>query len=674
MKFVLGLFIFLTSVCSQTVAQQSACVTIQKTDALFHKKHIAPLNYTTAVYHEIFNLYLESIDAEQMLFSVADSMALHAKVEKAVSLCEVYTATRTTILKRIKSHDSLLKTITLAYLSDDQLKETFVLPCSDEIVRQPNDKALMMYDKKFYKYFFIEKKYVLKEAGVTLEPQKVWNSIVQKRSDYLAGLINKENELLNLFLKALTLRHDPHSAFFDANEKQEWLTHLSKEEYSFGFEMVETDNDLYKISEMIPGGAAWNSRQMEVGDIIDRIELESGKKYVVGIDSDEELYSAFQGMTNKTLTFYLTTTDGTKKKVRLTKAKTEVFDNVINGYVFRKDNQRLGYIELPSFYSAEPGYTGNGSASDLAREISQLKKDSIDGLIIDLRGNGGGYMHEALGIAGLFIDEGILALKQEKGDKPRYLKDPNRGTLYDGKLIILVNNYSASASELLAGTLQQYHRAIIVGNTTFGKATMQGMYPVDSIAETKNTNTYYANVTVGKFYMINKKTHQAIGIIPDIHLPSFYDFMDIEHESEMLYYLTPDSVSKALELPMNPAIELKQLKINSEKRIQAGQWEFKFKTMADSISFYICHVHAMELNTKSLFAWEDAKFKFFKNQEQANPVAFTPYPISNTSVYNKLLKDHELYTKSNAFKIADLKRDVRLFETLNILSDYISQP
>ncbi len=673
MRFTLVFFIFLMGVTVPVFAQES-CEVIRKTELLIQRQHIQPATYNMAAYHEILDLYIGSIDSEGLIFSLADSSFLHQKITKALSLCEVYRFTKEHVLKRIKSHDSLVKALDLAYLTNNNLKETFNLPCYNSSIRQVNQQALQAYDKKYYKYLFIEKNHLLKEAAVTLEPQKVLNSIIQKRTTYLSDFITDEKALLNAYLKAVVFRNDPHSVFLDANEKQQWMTQLSKEELSFGFEIEITENELYKVKEMIPGGAAWNSKQIEVGDFIEQIELESGKKYLVGIDSDHDFYEAFQSKVNKTLTFYLSKPDGTKVKTKLTKGKVEVFDNVINGYIFQKDNHKLGYIDLPSFYSAENPYGGGGCASDLAREILQLKKDSIEGLIIDLRGNGGGYMHEALSIAGLFIDEGILALKQEKGDKPRYLKDPNRGTLYDGKLIILVNSYSASASELLAGTLQQYNRAIIVGNRTYGKATMQVFLPIDTAAERKNTNDYYVNVTMGKFYMVNKKTHQAIGIQPDIYLPSMHDYMKVESESTSLYYLKPDSIVKTVELTLFPNLNLGKIKQQSEERVKSGDWVTKFKAIADTLNYYQCNPKPVGLNQSAIFTWEDARDKFLKAQEQTNPVAFTAYPISNTSLYNRFLKEHEMYMKPNEFKKAELRKDIRLHEALNILSDYIRQP
>ena len=254
------------------------------------------------------------------------------------------------------------------------------------------------------------------------------------------------------------------------------------------------------------------------------------------------------------------------------------------------------------------------------------------------------------------------------------MKDPNRGTVYDGKLILLVNQFSASASELLAGTLQQYNRAVIVGNTTFGKATMQQVMPLDSIAETKQTNQNYVSITIGKFYMINKKTHQAKGIVPDIHLPSIYDYINSDKEADYQYALPADSVNKLVEVNLKPKINIPALRKNSENRTTTARWQTKLAQTADSVNFYYCNAAEMLLNQKTIFAWETSKNNFFKKLNQTNIISFEPYKVKNTSVYNQLLKEHEMYTKPNQFKIDALNKDIRLFETLNILADYTIQP
>lgn len=648
-------------------SQNTACTTIYKTQELLTKKHIRSFHFSESIGHEVLALYFTKIYQEQLIFSKKDSITLHQKIVGKESLCEIFEETKPFILQRLQRHDSLVKTLKFSYVIDNQNSEKY----SFIFTRAKDVKSLQKSSKKYYKYLFLRNLYIVQQDSKEFDKEEVFNSLIRQESTNIQKLITNEEELLNLFLNAICLRADPHSALFETNEKNQWLTALAREELSFGLELEFTENSLLKISHIVPGGAAWNTKQFDEGDVITQLELENGQKYPV--DMNTELLSEVL-QTNQTIIFYLTKVEGNKVKVKVIKTKMEVSENVINAYLFKVKTAKIGYIKLPSFYSADPMLGSNGCASDLAREILRLKKDNISGLVLDLRGNGGGYMHEALAIAGLFINEGVLALQKTKGGrKPRYLKDPNRGVVYDGKLLVLVNQFSASASELLAGTLQQYHRAIIAGSTTYGKGTMQQIYPLDSIAERTQENNYYVKITMGKFYMINKKTHQAKGIIPDIVLPSLYDGITLRQEKTQLYHLESDEITRQAYVNLLPTIPFEKLKLASLERIKLANWEKNMGLLRDSLMYFSIPSEEIPLTQQAVFKWEKREQAFFDKFDERVIIDFSAYEVTNTSVYNELLKEHDIHNKPNQLTISNLKKDLRLFESLNILSDYINQ-
>src|SRR5437762_8924227 len=169
----------------------------------------------------------------------------------------------------------------------------------------------------------------------------------------------------------------------------------------------------------------------------------------------------------------------------LAKEKIETEDDIVKGYVLNGE-KKIGYISLPDFYTIWEDESGSGCANDVAKEIVKLKKENIDGLILDVRYNGGGSLGEALQLTGIFIDEGPLLGEKDRNGKLVFLKDPNRGTIYDGPMVLMVNGQSASASEVLAAALQDYHRALIVGSSTYGKATMQEIFPMDTLTSKRD--------------------------------------------------------------------------------------------------------------------------------------------------------------------------------------------
>src|SRR5688572_21233923 len=172
-------------------------------------------------------------------------------------------------------------------------------------------------------------------------------------------------------------------------------------------------------------------------------------------------------------------TDATIKTVFLRKEKIENEENIVRGFVL-KGEKKIGYILLPGFYTEWENESGSSCANDVAKEIVKLKRENIEGLILDVRFNGGGSMGEAMELTGIFIDEGPLAGTKYRDGKVAFMKDPNRGQIYTGPMVLMVNGQSASASEMLAAALQDYNRAVIVGSNTFGKATMQQMMPLDT--------------------------------------------------------------------------------------------------------------------------------------------------------------------------------------------------
>jgi len=203
-------------------------------------------------------------------------------------------------------------------------------------------------------------------------------------------------------------------------------------------------------------------------------------------------------------------------------------DDKVKSFILKGTNT-IGYIYLPAFYEDwETLNNGlNGCANDVGREILKLKKENINGLILDVRYNGGGSVSEATELAGIFIDAGPVAQVKSRDAKVNTIKDMDRGTIYDGPLVILVNGYSASASELLAGALQDYNRAVIIGSPTYGKATMQVVLPMDTTVTSENfmqRNTEnYLKLTVSKLYRITGATAQFKGVQPDIVLPDILD-------------------------------------------------------------------------------------------------------------------------------------------------------
>jgi carboxyl-terminal processing protease len=261
-----------------------------------------------------------------------------------------------------------------------------------------------------------------------------------------------------------------------------------------------------------------------VGDRILTLQWEKQDPVDVSDATPEEISRIVASDNQSKLSITLQKSDGSTRKVILQKAKAVVDDDLgrVKSFLL-KGSKTIGFISLPAFYSDwESGRPdGYGCSDDVAKEIVKLKKEGLDALILDIRYNGGGSVGEAVSLAGIFIDSGPVALMQDKDKRILTLKDMNRGTIYDGPLLVMVNGLSASASEMLAGALQDYHRALIVGSPTYGKATAQIVLPLDSTASPdhiweSSKRGPYLKITINRIFRVNGTTAQEQGVRPDI--------------------------------------------------------------------------------------------------------------------------------------------------------------
>ena len=298
--------------------------------------------------------------------------------------------------------------------------------------------------------------------------------------------VSFDKELKETYFNKIASCFDPHTNFFSPEQNEGFKEQLSTQEYSYGFEVDETKDGKIFIAALIPGGPAWKTGEIHKDDELLQVQANGKAAVDIATVTIDEVDDLLNGASHDKLTIKIKKTNGTIRTVTVSKEKIETEEDVVKGYLL-SGGKKIGYISLPGFYTTWEDETGSGCANDMAKEIIKLKKENIDGLVLDLRYNGGGSMFEALQLCGIFIDEGPLAGIRDKTGKVIFHKDPNRGTIYDGPLVVMINNQSASASELVAAALQDYNRAVIVGSPSYGKATMQVVFPMDTTAG-KKTN------------------------------------------------------------------------------------------------------------------------------------------------------------------------------------------
>lgn len=388
----------------------------------------------------------------------------------------------------------------------------------------------------------------------SLEPRLRKKAVVSVRrmiKRLLQSPTGIENILGIIYCQSLATCYDPHTAYFSPDEKAEFESALGNKPLSYGLSLTEDDDGHATVGRLAPGGPAFQSGSLNEGDKILAVRWDGKDPIDVSDAGAAELYRILSTEGGDKLTLDIKKADGTTRQVSLKKQKVNTLamdedEDKVKGFLL-KGASTVGYISLPAFYEDWEDSKGvNGCANDVAREIIKLKKENIAGLILDLRYNGGGSMQEAVELAGLFIDAGPVGQVKTRDGKVYTLKDITRGTIWDGPLVVLVNGSSASASEMVAGTLQDYNRALIAGSPTYGKATAQIVLPLDTTVDLTKEDvskqaSAYIKITISKLYRVSGMTAQVSGVRPDILLPD-PPTAATERESDEPYVLPPTPI------------------------------------------------------------------------------------------------------------------------------------
>jgi carboxyl-terminal processing protease len=348
--------------------------------------------------------------------------------------------------------------------------------------------------------------------------------------------------------------------------------------YGIGALLGQDDRGV-KITSITPGGTAWKSGQLAVNDVI--IKIAQGADEPVDIEGYEttEAVKLIRGNLGSEVRLTVRKTDGTIKVIALKREKIVLDEGYARSAVFEKNGAKYGFIWLPDFYADFEREDGHRCSEDVAKEVEKLKSEHVKGIIIDVRYNGGGSLYEVVQMMGLFIDKGPVVQIRTKDGKAQVLSDEHPGTLYDGPLVVMVNEFSASASEIFAGAVQDYKRGLIVGSTsTYGKGTVQRNISFGRPLDSLGIQTEYGSVklTFQKFYRITGSSTQLRGVASDIVLPDeleFFKYREKDNESALPW----DEMQKAKYQVWNGPTNLASIAATANKKISSDTNFVKLK-------------------------------------------------------------------------------------------------
>lgn len=488
------------------------------------------------------------------------------------------------------------------------------------------------------------------------------------------------NDELSRMFNAVSMAFDPHTNYYAPKAKEDFDIDISGSLEGIGAVLRE-DGDYIKVVEIVPGSASWKQGDLKPEFTILKVANKNKEPVdIVGMRL-EDAVRLIRGPKGTTVTLTVKQTDGTIKEIPIVRDTVVIEESYAKSAIIEEKgtNVRLGYIFLPKFYrDFSKGYfdsSAKNCTEDVKEALVELKKYNVDGIILDLRMNGGGSLEDAVQMSGLFIKEGpIVQVKSSQG-KISVMRDSNSSVTYDGPLIVMVNKFSASASEILAGAMQDYNRALIVGASgTHGKGTVQSIIDLDQAVNASLGLPSLGSIklTISKFYRVTGSSTQFKGITPDIILPDHQDYIDTG-EKELDHALPWDEI-KAVPYKKwrGDKGNLSQLIKKSGKRVDKNEDFQKLQTLTRILKARreetMVNLNAMERRKKD--KEYEKQTSELRETEEAKWYSITP--IADNYTKGKLKEDkrykENVDTKNKNF-VTKLTKDIQLGETLHIFKD-----
>ncbi|MFV3288076.1 carboxy terminal-processing peptidase [Pseudomonas sp. NY11955] len=412
---------------------------------------------------------------------------------------------------------------------------------------------------------------VLRQKIAGKEPKQIQETLTKRYKNQLARLDQtRAEDIFQAYINTFAQSYDPHTNYLSPDNAENFDINMSLSLEGIGA-VLQSDNDQVKIVRLVPAGPAAKTKQVAPADKI--IGVAQGNKEMVDVVGWrlDEVVKLIRGPKGSVVRLEIipasnAPSDQTSKIVSITREAVKLEEQAAKKSVLKlkQDGRdyKLGIIEIPAFYldfkayrAGDPEY--KSTTRDVKKLLTELQKEKVDGVVIDLRNNGGGSLQEATELTSLFIEKGPTVLVRNSDGRVDVLEDENPGAFYKGPLALLVNRLSASASEIFAGAMQDYHRALIIGGQTFGKGTVQTIQPL---------NHGELKLTLAKFYRVSGQSTQHQGVLPDIDYPSIIDTKEIGESAlpEAMPWDTIRPVVKPAADPFKPF--LAQLKAQHEAR------------------------------------------------------------------------------------------------------------
>jgi carboxyl-terminal processing protease len=659
----------------------------QEVTELLEQAHFSPKKIDDAFSKDIFRKYLAALDDDRNIFLQSDIRELK-KFETRIddelhgSPIQFFYAVDQIYQKRSREVSETYKEI---------LRQPFVYTNDESFKLEPGDNdypvsiaARKEQWRKRLKYMTLDryadlldqreankgkKDFVVKTDTQLEQEARTRVQTIMERSIQRRNARFTEEERFNLLVNTIAETMDPHTHFFPPVEKRSFDEQMSGRFYGIGASLREEDGTI-RIASLVTGMPAWKSGEFAVGDQVVKVGQGSDEPVDVSGFEVEDAVKLIRGKKGTEVRLTLRKADGSIRVVTLIRDEIVLDETYARSAIIKQDGRRVGYIFLPEFYADWERPNGARSAQDVYKEVLKLKEQKVDGIIMDLRNNGGGSLYDVVQIAGFFIPDGPLVQVKDRDGNPSVLRDRDRSVLYDGPLAIMVNQFSASASEILAAAMQDYNRGIVVGSSsTYGKGTVQrniGLDRATSLNQTTDVGELGSlKLTLQKFYRVNGGSTQLRGVVPDIILPDQYEYLKMR-EKDNPDALPWDEIGKAAINPVRMAYDRESVKAASLERIKSNApfnaiREATTKLQKSTQGEQSLNLAKYRIEQKSLREAIRRIDTLAKTQQNLE-VDLLPSDIKNLTGDADKLERRKQWSNS-------LGRDIHLQETFRIISD-----
>lgn len=497
------------------------------------------------------------------------------------------------------------------------------------------------------------------------------DGVLKNHDDWFERMMKLDRkDRLSTYVNAITTLYDPHTTYFPPADKENFDIRMSGQLEGIGAQLQEKDGYI-RVNSIVPGSPSALQGELKANDII--LKVAQGKEEPVDIVNAriDDAVKLIRGKKGTEVRLTVKKPDGTVKVIPIVRDVVQLEETYAKSTIIHDDNnKKIGYLYLPSFYADFNGRGGRTSSEDVEKELKKLKAEGAESLIFDLRNNGGGSLQDVVKIAGLFIDKGPVVQVKARNYPTRILEDKDGGLVWDKPLVIMVNEFSASASEILAAAIQDYGRGVIVGShTTHGKGSVQQFVELNRTLRSSDYPDLGAlKVTTQKFYRINGGATQLKGVTPDIIWPDNYTYVPTG-EKEQEHSLEWDKIKAAdySSIQNHYLKNLRQVEKASRKRMDDNslfaaidQNAHRWKEQRDMTRF-----------TLNLEEYKAEQEKRKEINDQYNELF---KPIEDLSIITLKADQESIQADSiKAKRVEDwhknLKKDVYLYETLQIAED-----